>query len=187
MLRYNQLVQVSRWSLIRYVNFIELLGILRLWGTKKIIMLGINLRSLHKNGQGIVEFVIILPILVLLVIGVLDFGRAFHTYQRVSNAAREGAFFLASHPADQGTCSDPHTSALDDPSCYPNTKAAIGVEIDTTGWDSGVAEITITDCCTKGAAVAVTVAQQITLTGVSLFVGPTEIENTVRMLVQNAP
>ena len=150
-------------------------------------MFGNHLIIHQKKGQGIVEFVIILPILVLLVIGVLDFGRAFHTYQRVSNAAREGAFYLASHPADRGTCPDPHTSSLDDPSCYPNTKAAIGVEIDTTGWDTGVADVTIAECCTKGEAVAVTVIQQISLTGVSLFVGPTEIENTVRMLVQNAP
>lgn len=140
-----------------------------------------------QKGQGLVEFVIILPILALLVIGVLDFGRAFQTYQRVSNAAREGAFYLASHPGDKGACADPLTSMLDDPACYPNTKAAIGFEIDSSGWDAGAAEVTIADCCTKGEAVSVTVAQDIDLTGISLITGPTRVENTVRMMVQNAP
>jgi Flp pilus assembly protein TadG len=42
-------------------------------------------------GQTAVEFALILPILVLILMGVFDFGRAFYAYSVVANAAREGA------------------------------------------------------------------------------------------------
>ena len=42
-------------------------------------------------GQAMVEFALLLPVLVLLVMGVLDIARAWGTQQVVTNAAREGA------------------------------------------------------------------------------------------------
>lgn len=44
-----------------------------------------------RRGQALVEFALILPILVLLLVGVLDFGRAIYAYNTVNNAARQGA------------------------------------------------------------------------------------------------
>ncbi len=44
-----------------------------------------------EKGQSLVEFALILPILLLLVFGIVEFGRAFNTYLIVSNASREGA------------------------------------------------------------------------------------------------
>ncbi len=38
-----------------------------------------------------VEFALVLPVLILLVVGILDFARAFTVLQVVTNAAREGA------------------------------------------------------------------------------------------------
>jgi Flp pilus assembly protein TadG len=43
------------------------------------------------RGQALVEFALVLPILVLLLVGVFDFGRAIFAYNSVSNAARSGA------------------------------------------------------------------------------------------------
>jgi Flp pilus assembly protein TadG len=43
------------------------------------------------RGQGLVEFALILPVLILIFMGVFDFGRAIYAYNSVSNAAREGA------------------------------------------------------------------------------------------------
>jgi len=43
------------------------------------------------RGQSMVEFALILPMLILLVMGVIDFARAFNVMQVVTNAAREGA------------------------------------------------------------------------------------------------
>jgi hypothetical protein len=44
-----------------------------------------------ERGQSLVEFALILPILVLLLVGVFDFGRAVYAFNTVSNAARQGA------------------------------------------------------------------------------------------------
>ena len=40
-------------------------------------------------GQSAVEFALVLPILLLLLMGMFDFGRAFYYYNAVANAARE--------------------------------------------------------------------------------------------------
>jgi len=40
------------------------------------------------RGQALVEFALILPILLILLLGILDFGRAVAAYNSVSNAAR---------------------------------------------------------------------------------------------------
>jgi hypothetical protein len=48
---------------------------------------------LHKNGQGqsLLEFALILPILILVLVGVFDLGRALFALITINNAAREGA------------------------------------------------------------------------------------------------
>jgi Flp pilus assembly protein TadG len=47
---------------------------------------------IHKQkGQSLVEFALILPLMVLIVVGIFDLGRAFFAYIAISNAAREGA------------------------------------------------------------------------------------------------
>lgn len=43
------------------------------------------------DGQSLVEFALVLPVLLLLFMGILDFGRAVFAYNSLSNAAREGA------------------------------------------------------------------------------------------------
>lgn len=45
----------------------------------------------RQRGQALVEFALILPLLVLLLVGVFDFGRAIYAYNTISNAARQGA------------------------------------------------------------------------------------------------
>jgi Flp pilus assembly protein TadG len=44
-----------------------------------------------KAGQAIIEFALVLPLLVLLIIGVFDLGNAVFTNNTLENAAREGA------------------------------------------------------------------------------------------------
>ena len=43
------------------------------------------------RGQSIVEMALILPVLLLLIFGMIDFGRVLHSYLVVTAAAREGA------------------------------------------------------------------------------------------------
>lgn len=45
----------------------------------------------EERGQALVEMVLVLPILLLLVFGTIEFGRVFNSYLEVTNAAREGA------------------------------------------------------------------------------------------------
>lgn len=42
-------------------------------------------------GQALVEFALVVPLLLVLVIGVFEFGRAWNAYQVITDAAREGA------------------------------------------------------------------------------------------------
>jgi Flp pilus assembly protein TadG len=44
-----------------------------------------------ERGAELIEFAIAVPILLLLISGIVDFGMMFRTYEAVTNAAREGA------------------------------------------------------------------------------------------------
>ena len=44
-----------------------------------------------ESGVALIEFAFVLPILLVLAMGMLDFGRAFHTKSLLDQAAREGA------------------------------------------------------------------------------------------------
>lgn len=43
------------------------------------------------TGQDLLEYALVLPIFLLLVLGVIEFGLLFYEYNTVTNAAREGA------------------------------------------------------------------------------------------------
>ena len=43
------------------------------------------------SGAELVEFALVLPVLLVLIVGVADFALLFHGYQVTTNAAREGA------------------------------------------------------------------------------------------------
>lgn len=51
----------------------------------------INQYVRSNRGQTVVEFALILPVVLLLLGGMLEFGRVFHDYLVVTAAAREGA------------------------------------------------------------------------------------------------
>lgn len=55
-------------------------------------------RRRARDGQAMAEFVLIVPLLLLLLVVAVDFGRLFATYVAVNNAAREGAVFAGAHP-----------------------------------------------------------------------------------------
>ncbi|WP_223592031.1 TadE/TadG family type IV pilus assembly protein [Neobacillus bataviensis] len=44
-----------------------------------------------EKGQSLVEFALILPILILLLLGIIDFARIFHVYLTMDHAGREAA------------------------------------------------------------------------------------------------
>lgn len=64
---------------------------------------GVERRLGNRRGQGLVEFVLISPILLLLIFGMIEFARAWNIRHVVTDAAREGARFMA---VDNGVSSD---------------------------------------------------------------------------------
>jgi len=61
-----------------------------------------NGRAVHDRGAAALEFALVLPILLILVLGIVEFGRVFNVQISVTNAAREGARVMAirNSPAD---------------------------------------------------------------------------------------
>ena len=57
-------------------------------------------RSTDQRGANLIEMALVLFLLILLLIGVADFGRAFHHYIVITNAAREGARYASHFPND---------------------------------------------------------------------------------------
>ncbi len=53
-----------------------------------------------RDGQSLVEFALIIPVFLVLLLMAVDFGRLFFTYIQVSNAAREAAAYGAAQPTD---------------------------------------------------------------------------------------
>ncbi len=69
--------------------------------------------SLHRRsdvrGQTLVELALVLPLLVLLIAGIFDFGRAIYGYNTVLNSSREAARLAIVHQ----TASDVQQKAVD--------------------------------------------------------------------------
>ena len=68
----------------------------------KATRLGSRFRS--DRGSTIVEFAVVFPLLITLVLGIVTFGQAFGTYQTLTNAANAGAQALA---VARGQTTDP--------------------------------------------------------------------------------
>jgi Flp pilus assembly protein TadG len=48
------------------------------------------IRRRGEHGQALVEFALILPVFILMLVGLFDLGRAVYAFNTISNAAREG-------------------------------------------------------------------------------------------------
>ena len=67
-----------------------------------------------EGGQSLAEFVLVLPIFLILVFAIIDFGLGFHAWLTVTNSAREGARLGAVRAPGSGFCDmDPSTKATD--------------------------------------------------------------------------
>lgn len=64
-----------------------------------------------EKGQSMVETALILPIILLLLFGIVDFGRIFHAYLTLDHAGREGAR-LASIQSEDNVIKDRITASV---------------------------------------------------------------------------
>ena len=138
-----------------------------------------------KSGQAIMEMVLVLPLLLLLIAGTMDFGKLFFTKIVMTNAVREGVNYISRHPDDKTNC-DPHNSTL----CYLETVDIIQKEADSSNVTVSRSEITFTDCCTEGSAVQVRITKPVNLMFGQIFAlfgaisDPVQLVSTARMVVQ---
>lgn len=51
----------------------------------------LNRNIQEERGASSVEFALILPLLLLIIFGIIEFGMAYHSYLAITHAAREGA------------------------------------------------------------------------------------------------
>ena len=54
----------------------------------------------RSRGQSLVELALILPVILLIVMFAVDFGRAFYSWVTITNATRVGANYAAANPND---------------------------------------------------------------------------------------
>jgi Flp pilus assembly protein TadG len=111
----------------------------------------------RSRGQTLVEFALILPVFMLLLLIAIDFGRMFFTYVQVNNAAREGAHYGAKSPTDS-----------------VGIALRVGLETNTQAQRGALSPLTTTESCANdlGASIACSSA--------SAGVGP---GNTIRVNV----
>lgn len=57
-------------------------------------------RDKKEDGQSIVEFALILPVFLLILCGIIDFGWMFYNQLTLNNACREGARYAVVNTAD---------------------------------------------------------------------------------------
>jgi len=58
-------------------------------------------RKVYEHGQDLVEYALIAPLLLMLVLGSIDLANVIFSYDTIGNAAREGARYGIIHPVDQ--------------------------------------------------------------------------------------
>ncbi len=52
-------------------------------------------RRVRRRGAALVEFALVMPLLLLLLVGIMEFGRAWSQTQVITDAARQGARLAA--------------------------------------------------------------------------------------------
>jgi len=126
------------------------------------------------HGQAILEFVLVLPIILLIIMGTFDLARAFSIKIVLLNAAREGANYLSNHKDDETNCGS---------YCYMETIDVVQNEASSSGINIAPGDVTISGCCAVGEPVKVSVNHQINITIYSLFYGPLQISGSEWMVV----
>jgi hypothetical protein len=152
------------------------------------------------RGQSLVEFALLLPVLLLLILGAMDFGRLFYTKLVLTNAAREGANYLARHPADEKEIDD-KDNPENNKERWEETRNVIENEAANSSIITVIVDCSDNNCpidcnpidedgCAQYGMATVTARASVDLIfggfleTVGLTSGPITLSSTVRMLVQ---
>lgn len=131
------------------------------------------------GGQSLIEFALVLPILLVLVIGILDFGMAFFVKMELENSAREGAYYMVYHTAEGKANS------------FTLAKTAVQIEGEGAGITIPASAIevkclvgtTVNNACPSGSTVEVIVTHEMAL-AIDIFSnGPLQLTSNARMQI----
>ena len=131
-------------------------------------------KSKALKGQSLVEFALVLPILLLLILGAMDLGRMFYIKVVLTNAAREGANHLANFKRDDDA------GAL----------VAIKNEASSSNVEVVDSEVTISSLREPGEPVEVSITKEVDLIfdgilqSLGLIGGPAQLTSAIQMVVQ---
>jgi Flp pilus assembly protein TadG len=105
----------------------------------------------RSRGQALVEFALIFPVMVVVLFGVFDFGRAIYAYNTISNAARQGVRVAIVNQNAAGTgCAGGNGSGPQDPTKMSAVDCAIsaGIALGTTTSNVTITYMNATDTAT---------------------------------------
>ena len=140
-------------------------------------------RQAREKGQGLLEFALVVPVLLLIALGLLDLGRAFFAAIVISNASREGARYLTLHPDDNVADAYGNT--------FNGTKQAAISEVQGSFINISPADVRITYCrdldgfpgCDSGFPVIVRVDYDFELLTGWLLPSPATLTRFTQMMV----
>lgn len=92
-----------------------------------------EVKSKHQSGTSAVEFALLLPILVLLVFGIIEFGLLLYDQAVITNASREGARAGIIQQPSRVTCSEIQTVVTNYSSSYLINFGGADVNFSATG------------------------------------------------------
>jgi Flp pilus assembly protein TadG len=166
-------------------------------------------RRNHPRGTAMVEFALVFPVFILLLIGIFDFGRVIWVNDTLATAAREAARFAIVHGGSDtaGHCPVGPTSLIPPdptPSCPDPSPSRQAIKDVAQHWAAGTSsDVTVSVCygavtsCSgdldqsgatnaRGTQVMVTVTATVNLTAPSLFgFSGFDLEATSTMLVNH--
>ena len=121
-----------------------------------------SLSRAHEKGQSLIEFALMVTLMLVLLAGILDLGRAYFTFLALQDAAGEGAYYGSIHPTWQtsGDNADPNNIEY-----RVKNSAPSGGLVD---WSSAAVSVNLPDD-TPGQLITVTVTTNYTI--VTPFVG----------------
>lgn len=126
-------------------------------------------RSRRSRGQAMVEFTLILPLLLLLILGIYQFGQTYADYIQVTNAARDGGRKALVSRSDTSGVSDVVTTAKNATWWLDKNQMAVSVSPGQP-WTTG-----------QNVTVTVTYPYSINLLGFVVASGTLKSTTTVRM------
>ncbi len=121
----------------------------------------------RRAGQALVEFALLLPLLCLLILGIVEFARAWNAYQVVTDAAREGARLAV---VDEGVIASDSVVRTVEGALARAGMAPSAATITLTGWRSG-----------RGTPLTLSVQYQHQLRFLAPFVGWTGADASVAL------